>query len=136
MRQPDTCYFDGRCGLCRRSRRVLLALDWLGALRFEDMNLTPPDQLPVSFDDAMLGMPMRTRNGRILLGYEAVRRALLQTPLGFGLACVLYLPGFAWVGRRTYHWIARNRSRDACALTPPNPITALPPPTPHSQPRG
>ena len=34
---PDTCYFDGQCGLCRRTTRLLRRLDWLGNLRFRDM---------------------------------------------------------------------------------------------------
>lgn len=124
----DTCYFDGRCGLCRRSRRVLLALDWLGALRFEDMNQTSPDQLPVDIDVAMTGMPMRTSDGRVLIGYDAVRRALIRTPLGSLFAWALYLPGFSWVGRRAYAWIALNRRRDACVL-PLAPTVASRPPT-------
>src|SRR5262245_21086801 len=108
MRQ-DTCYYDGKCGLCTRSKRVLTALDWLGTLRFEDLNRTA--DLPVPIETALQGMPMRTFEGRVLVGYPAMRRALLRTPLGALFAWMLYMPGLSWIGRHVYDWIARRRSR-------------------------
>lgn len=110
-----TCYFDGLCGMCRRSVRVLGWLDWLGRLQFEDMTRSP--QLPVGMDLAMAGMPMRTASGRVLVGFPAVRRALVATPLGCLPGLVLFLPVVSWAGRATYDWVARNRRR-ACVLDP------------------
>ncbi len=110
----DTCYYDARCGTCRRSTRVLRRLDWLGRLEFTDLN-TAGDGLPVTLDDAMRGMPMRTRDGRVLLGFPAIRRALLQTPPGAPIAALLYLPGVSHAARPVYRWVAANRPRDACA---------------------
>ena len=119
MPQPahDTLYYDGACGLCTRSTRLLRALDWLGRLRFIDMNRLPDDQLPVPREEAMRGIPMHTRTGRALVGYAAMRRALLQTPLGALPALVMYLPGVSHVGRRVYRHVAENRSRNlACRI--------------------
>ena len=111
----DTCYFDARCGLCRRTVRVLRALDWLGRLEFLDMNTA--SDLPVSFDAAMGGMPMRTRGGGVLVGFPAVRRALLQTPLGALPAVLLYVPGLGALAGLAYGWIARHRARElACGV--------------------
>jgi len=112
----DTCYYDGRCGLCRRSTRTLRRLDWLGRLAFIDMTSVPETELPVPMEAALRGMPMRTREGRALVGFEAVRRAALQTPLAFVPAALLYVPGVAWVGRRVYGAIAARRGREACQL--------------------
>lgn len=118
----DTCYFDGQCGLCRRSVQWLRRLDWLGRLAFQDMTRVPASELPVRFEDAMQGLPMRTRDGRTLVGYPAIRRALLQTPLGFLPAVAMYLPGIDHAGRRVYRHIADNRRRDVCSLpTGPQP---------------
>jgi predicted DCC family thiol-disulfide oxidoreductase YuxK len=111
----DTLYYDGACGLCQRSTRVLRALDWLGRLGFEDMNRVPEDELPVAWDDAMRGIPMRTGAGGTLVGYDAMRRALAQTPLGLPMGLAMYLPGVSHAGRRVYAWVARNRPRSACA---------------------
>ena len=111
----DTLYFDGQCGLCRRSTRVLRALDWFGRLAFEDMTRVPERDLPVPVDAAMRGIPMRTRDGRALVGFPAMRRALLQTPVGFLPALVLYVPGISGLGARVYDRIAAKRGRMACA---------------------
>lgn len=112
----DTLYFDGHCGMCRRSVRILCTLDWLGRLEAQDMTAVPESELPVPMDAAMLGMPMRTRGGRVLVGYPAVRRALAQTPLGALPGLVLYIPGISGLGRMVYDHIARNRRRSvSCA---------------------
>lgn len=107
----DTLYYDGACGMCRRSTRFLRAIDWLGRLAFQDMTGVPDAELPVDRDEAMRGIPMLTRTGRALVGYPAMRRALLQTPLGVLPALVMYLPGVSHVGRRVYRRVAENRAR-------------------------
>lgn len=117
MATPDTLYYDGRCGVCRRSRRVLSRLDWLGALRWQDLNTTPEADLPVPLAHALEALTLRTARGRLLRGYAAVRRALLRTPLGFLPALLLYLPGVSALGERCYARFARHRHRDeACPL--------------------
>jgi len=108
----DTLYYDGQCGLCRGSVRFFRAIDWLKRLDYQDMARTAPDELPVEWEEAMRGIPMRTRSGDVLVGYDAVRRAMLQTPLGILPGLVMYLPGISHVGRRVYRWIAANRPRD------------------------
>jgi predicted DCC family thiol-disulfide oxidoreductase YuxK len=113
----DTCFYDGQCGLCRRSTLILRRLDWLHRLDFRDMNASP--DLPVTPDVAMRGMPMRTWRGTILVGFPAVRRALLQTPLGAAVALPLYVPGLSHLAARVYRRIAANRGRDTCNTPPP-----------------
>lgn len=115
----DTCYYDGRCGLCRRSTRVLRALDWLGTLAFVDLTAVPPGELPVDPDTALRGMPMRTADGRVLVGFPAVRRALGRTPLGALPALVLHLPGLAELADAAYRRVAAGRARDACPSRDP-----------------
>jgi predicted DCC family thiol-disulfide oxidoreductase YuxK len=106
----DVCYYDGWCGMCRRSTRILRALDWFGRLEFRDMTAEP--DLPVGLDAAMAGMPMKTRSGRALVGFPAVRRAAAQTALA-PLAVLLYVPGIAPLSARVYRRIASGRRR-AC----------------------
>jgi predicted DCC family thiol-disulfide oxidoreductase YuxK len=118
----DTCYYDGHCGMCRRTVRWLRALDWFSRLDIKDMTAVPPAELPVPMETAMTGMPMRTRGGRILVGFDAVRRALSQTiaaPLGW----LLYLPGVNWAGRRAYRWVAANRRRSCTVSSMSQPST-------------
>ncbi len=96
--------------MCRRTVGWLRRLDWLGRLEFVD--LAKAEDLPVTLEIAMTGMPMRTRDGRSLVGFRAVRRALIQTPAGALVAWVMYVPGVSAVGERVYKRVATNRRRD------------------------
>lgn len=115
--QKDTLYYDGACSMCRRSIRVIRSLDWIGRLRFADSTALPDGELPVPRDESLVGIPMRTRAGRALVGFPAVRRALLQTPLGVIPALLMYIPGISHAGRAAYNRIAANRARDAVCPT-------------------
>lgn len=129
--QRDTCFYDGACGFCRRSVRILRALDWGRRLQFEDLTRqTDPDLVRA----IALGMPLRTPAGQLLVGFPAVRRALRRTPLGLLPALVLYVPGLSWVGEWVYAVIARNRSRDTCALPTRNLPIENPPGPAHTNP--
>lgn len=127
-RARDTLYFDGACGLCVRSTRVLRALDWFGRLEFQDQNALSDEALPVARDAALRGIPMRTRDGRTLVGYPAMRRALLQTVLGCVPALVMYVPGVSHVGQRVYARVAASRARGvSCGVGTPRPPSAADP---------
>lgn len=102
--------------MCRRTTVWLRRLDWLGRLSFCDFTMQPVGSLPVSLETAMGGMPMVTRDGRVLVGFPAVRRAGLQTILGFLPCLVLYVPGASHVGRWIYGVVAANRRRDVCEV--------------------
>jgi len=116
--RPDTIYYDGACGLCRGTVRWIERLDWLGRLEARDMTRVGEDELPVAMDAAMRGMPMRTREGEALVGFPAVRRALIQTPPGALVAWLFYVPGISRIARRAYDRIAANRARDVCVVEP------------------
>ncbi len=129
----DTCFYDGRCSYCVRTTRLIRRLDWLGRIELRDLTRTPEHELPVPIEEAMRGMPMRTSDGRVLVGYPAIRRALRRTPVGFLPALAMYLPGVSWVGARVYRYVADHRPRAACAIAPGapdtlEPMTGAPPP--------
>lgn len=116
----DICYFDSECGLCRRSVRLLRKLDWLNRLDFQDL-ATAVEVLRISPEQALRGMPLKTAHGQILIGFKALRRALLQTPLGFVPACLAHIPLVSHLGSALYTFIAARRGRDPlCRLTDPN----------------
>lgn len=105
--------------MCRRSVRFLKRIDWLDRLAYRDMSGLPADELPVTFEQSLTGMPMRTKNGAVIIGFPAVRRALRQTPIGCVPAMALYVPGVSWCGRRAYGKAVEHRnrtSRGACAV--------------------
>lgn len=120
----DILYYDGACGMCTRTTGILGKLDWLSRLEFRDMIKVPIEELPVTMEQAMLGIPMRTRRGKAMVGFPAVRRALLQTPLGFLPALLLYVPGISHAARAWYDHIARNRARSGACSVGPRPAAA------------
>lgn len=120
----DAVFFDGQCGWCRTSVRILRALDWGHRLRFVDYLTLAEHEQPTPPGVFMTGLPLRTRDGRVLIGYDAARRALVQTPLGVLFGWPLYLPGVRSIGRQVYRRIAARRPR-ACVA--PQRDSDLPP---------
>ena len=80
--------------------------------------MTAAADLPVAMEVAMTGMPMRTRSGRVLIGFPAVRRALSQTVAG-PLGWVMYVPGVSQIAGAVYGVVARNRRRQCEVRLPP-----------------
>lgn len=120
--RQDTLYYDGMCGLCQRSVRILNGLDWLNAFKAVDQSALSDAELPVPRELALEGIPMRTHDGRVLVGMPAVRRALRRTPLGLLPALLMHLPILATIADGVYRWIAANRKTQACR------VGTLPPP--------
>jgi predicted DCC family thiol-disulfide oxidoreductase YuxK len=111
----DRLYFDGACGMCRAGCLVLASLDWFNALEFADLSTHPG--LGVSAEDlARKGVPMRTRDGEVIIGLPAIRRALLRTPLCWPTGILLHVPGIAWVARKLYLMAVRKRARVVVCL--------------------
>jgi len=108
-------FYDGRCGWCRAGAQRLKRLDWLGSIDAIDYTTLAPGQRPVPEEAFNSGMPLRARDGRILIGFDAVRHALLRTPVGWTVGWLLYVPGLSHFGRRCYNVFARRRPRDAAS---------------------
>jgi predicted DCC family thiol-disulfide oxidoreductase YuxK len=112
--EPEACtvvLFDGRCGMCRRSRRVARGLDWFGRVAWLDFH--EPDvraAVPHLRDEQLeTEMWVITPDGRMRGGFEGWRTLLKGFPLTFLPSFLLYLPPVAWLGRRVYPFIARRR---------------------------
>lgn len=114
MNNRITIFFDGHCGLCLRSMRVLHALDWLGRLRFVDFRdeaqrrqLAPK----IPFDDLNRALHIRYADGRTLKGFAAFRALAAHLPPLWLVAPFLSLPGVKPIGDRVYGSIAARRKR-------------------------
>ena len=105
---------------------MLRAVDVFHRLDFADMTAVPEASLPVPMELAMRGMPMRTRRGRALHGFPAVRRALSQTALG-PVGWAMYVPGVSQIAAAVYGQIAANRKRDCALPAMPTLAGAAPP---------
>jgi predicted DCC family thiol-disulfide oxidoreductase YuxK len=115
--QFDVLY-DGGCGLCNRTVAVLTRLDWLGRLRFVDIN-AHWDRLEAMFpgvkrDACVDEMHVVSLPGRVTAGFEGFRTLAWQLPLLMLIAPVLHVPGVPLVGRLIYRYVATHRST-SCA---------------------
>jgi predicted DCC family thiol-disulfide oxidoreductase YuxK len=104
--------YDGQCQFCQRSVAVLLRLDWLGRLTFQDArdeSRLPKTDPPLSSTRLMEEMHLVTPEGHVLHGFGCFRWIAWRLPLLIPLAPVMYLPGIPELGQRIYLWIAKNR---------------------------
>lgn len=129
-------FYDGDCGFCERSVRMVQALDWLGCFRYATLQSEearvagiPPERNP---SEMVLGK-RSDRATRLWGGWRAVKQIAFRTPVFyFGLALTLLVhpvvTGLLLValsplgnplGERCYRFVARNRHRiagSACTL--------------------
>lgn len=108
--------FDGQCGFCIRSLKVVRALDIRGALRFHDANQPETLELFPELRGADLteAMYARVQGEPAHRGFYAFRRVLWSSPLMWPLIPLLYFPGVSFLGERVYAWVARNRKNFGC----------------------
>jgi predicted DCC family thiol-disulfide oxidoreductase YuxK len=105
--------YDGSCGMCRRSVRLVQRLDWLHRFdlqAYDDAIRCYPEVARGVLDD---GLRVRFPNHTVTVGMPAVRSIGMRLPATMLGAWLLYLPGFSWLGAKVYRWISRHRTRDA-----------------------
>ncbi|HEX9186115.1 MAG TPA: DCC1-like thiol-disulfide oxidoreductase family protein [Vicinamibacteria bacterium] len=110
---PDVLFYDGACGLCHLSVRLLLGLDRNGALRFAPLG---GETFRALVGDAELrtlpdSLVLRTTDGRLLVRSAAVLESLRRAG-GFarGLAAIAgAVP--SGLADRLYDLVARRRRR-------------------------
>lgn len=109
-----TAIYDGQCVLCRQSKRIITALDWLKRVEFLDLhnwNTIEARYPALDYEAAMGQMHVVTPDGHLMGGFAGIRRLLRDLPLGFPFWLLLHLPGMNWLGERIYRLVARNRYR-------------------------
>jgi len=89
--------FDGDCGFCRSSVRVLQVMDLWDKLEF----------VPGPKD--MKEMLLEFSDGKIYSGFFAFRRLVWMLPMLYPLIAFVYFPGSGILGPLIYRWVARNR---------------------------
>lgn len=105
--------YDGKCVLCQETKKIFEKLDtrnkveWLSLQEYEKKN----DGISFRPSELRKEIHIILPGNRVLKGFGAVRKLLLQYPATFIVGFLLYLPFISWVGSPIYKWIARNRHR-------------------------
>jgi predicted DCC family thiol-disulfide oxidoreductase YuxK len=114
-----TVIFDGDCGLCRRSLKVLRATDILKKFVYVDFHREDiiQSQFPAlvgsDFEHAMYAVDP---SGKSYRGFFAFKRLIWGSPILWLLIPVFYFPGASFLGPKIYGWVARNRKHMYCKI--------------------
>ena len=91
---PVRVLYDGDCGLCQRTVRVLRKLDNLSQLEWTDFRTGPVEVDPSRLEHEMAAIV----GGRVYFGFSAYRALAWRVPAFWPLLPFLYLPGVRYVG--------------------------------------
>jgi len=89
--------YDGDCGFCRSSIRLLQVMDLWGKLEY----ITGPK--------GMAEMKLYDTDDKTYGGFFAFRRLVWLLPMLYPMIPVVYFPGSSILGPLVYRWVAHNR---------------------------
>ena len=107
-----TLFFDGKCGMCTRSRNLLLKLNRTGDLLTQPLQ-TPGTAERLGISDASLMDAVRwlDATGDVYAGAEAANAAV-SAALGTRVPLLIYrIPGVRSLEDAVYRWVADHRYR-------------------------
>jgi len=107
-----TLFFDGACGMCTRSRGLLLKLNRTGELHTEPLQgAGAADRLGISPSELLESVRWLDSSGAVYSGAEAANAAV-SVALGTRLPLMIYrVPGIRSLQEAVYRWVADHRYR-------------------------
>jgi len=112
-RGPVQVLYDGDCGLCQRSVRILQGLDVFGHLMWVDFRATRVDVDVTRLEHEMAAIS----GGGTYFGFSAYRAISWRIPILWPALPVLYLPGASRIGDGLYGQVSRRR-HGICRIDP------------------
>ena len=105
-------FFDGACGMCTRSRDLLLKLNRTGDLKTEPLQRPgTAERLGIPPDRLMESVWWLDSSGTVYGGAEAASAAV-SAALGTRVPLLIYrLPGMRSLQEAIYRWVADHRYR-------------------------
>lgn len=107
-----TLFFDGKCGMCTRSRNFLLKLNRTGDLHTEPLQTAgAAERLGVVPSRLMDSVRWLDDAGHVYAGAEAANAAV-SAAVGTRIPLMIYrLPGMRSLEDAVYRWVADHRYR-------------------------
>lgn len=105
-----TLFFDGACGMCTRSRDLLLRLDRTGNVHTEPLQGPGTAQrLGIAPEDLLDSVRWLGSSGVVYSGAEAANAAV-SAAVGTRIPLWIYrIPGIGVVEEAVYRWVAAHR---------------------------
>jgi predicted DCC family thiol-disulfide oxidoreductase YuxK len=107
-----TLFFDGACGMCTRSRDLLLRFNRTGSVQTETLQ-SPGTAQRLGIEPASLLESIRwlDASGAVYSGAEAANAAF-SAAVGTRIPLAIYrIPGIRFIEEAVYRWIAAHRYR-------------------------
>jgi predicted DCC family thiol-disulfide oxidoreductase YuxK len=107
-----TLFFDGACGMCTRSRDLLLKLDRTGNLQTEPLQSPgTAERLGIAPASLLESVRWLDSSGAVYSGAEAANAAL-SAAVGTRITLAIYrIPGIRFLEDAVYRWVAAHRYR-------------------------
>jgi predicted DCC family thiol-disulfide oxidoreductase YuxK len=107
-----TLFFDGACGMCTRSRDLLLKMDRTGNLQTEALQSPGTAQrLGIAPTSLLRSVRWLDSSGAVYSGAEAANAAF-SAAIGTRIPLAIYrIPGIRFIEEAIYRWVAANRYR-------------------------
>ena len=107
-----TLYFDGACGMCTRSRDLLLSMNRSGNLQTEALQSPGAAQrLGVAPASLLESVRWLDSSGAVYSGAEAANAAF-SAAIGSRIPLAIYrILGVSFIEEAIYRWVAANRYR-------------------------
>ena len=116
MLKTRTLLFDGACGFCKRTARLVKWLDWLGKIETQDfMSNWPPLQTRyplLEMDACLRDMHVIRADGRVDRGFDGYRSLAWVVPALWPILPFMYIPPLHWLGSKVYRYVADHRRRE------------------------
>jgi len=105
-------FFDGACGMCTRSRDLLLKIDRTGDLRTEALQSSgAAERLGIAPTSLLESVRWLDASGAVYSGAEAANAAF-SAAIGTRIPLAIYrIPGVRFIEEAVYRWVAANRYR-------------------------
>jgi predicted DCC family thiol-disulfide oxidoreductase YuxK len=107
-----TLFFDGACGMCTRSRDLLLRMDRTGKVQTEALQSPGAAQrLGIAPTSLLESVRWLDSSGAVYSGAEAANAAF-SAAIGTRIPLAIYrIPGIRFIEDAVYRWVAANRYR-------------------------
>ncbi|HEY1841426.1 MAG TPA: DUF393 domain-containing protein [Mycobacterium sp.] len=107
-----TLFFDGACGMCTRSRDLLLKFNRTGNVQTETLQSPGAAQrLGITPTSLLESVRWLDATGAVYSAAEAANAAF-SAAVGTRIPLVIYrIPGIRFIEEAVYQWVAANRHR-------------------------